>query len=242
MTTPGWRVREAFTIAEFEQVCDVEQSVWGPSEKVDNPHLLRALQDEGALIAAVELLNPDGGPTGEFVGMLFAFPTREAGVQHSHRMGVIDGWRGQGIAEELKLFQKQWCLGNDITTVRWTFDPLRRTNARLNIHRLGATASSFYENHYGEEEADEVVVYTDRLMANWNLESGGRPTRISTTLLPIPDNIAHLRARDPLEAAAWQVRYRSALPELFANGFVVTDVVETPEAETASAYLLTQLW
>ena len=231
----AYTVREVFAVAELERVCQVEQLVWGPNEKVDNADLFRAIQDEGGLIMAAEAVD------GEFVGMLFGFPTRDPLVQHSHRMGVLHSWRGRGVAEALKLAQREWCLAHEITRVRWTFDPLRRTNARLNMIRLGATANRFFEDHYGEEETDGVMVLTDRVMADWDLLRVVRPVVLDPELVPIPDNIIALRHADPRAALAWQRRYRSALPDLFAQGLSIVDVVDTPGGETACAYALIPL-
>ncbi len=233
-----FRIREVFAIEELRQVCDVAQLVWGPDEEVDNTHLLRAIQDEGGLILAAESI------PGEFIGMLFAFPTSDAKWQHSHRMGVVAEWRGFGIAEALKLAQRDWCLARGITGVRWTFDPLRATNARLNIHRLGAIANRYLENHYGEEATDGAMVMTDRLMVDWVLDRGDRgdrPTSAEVRYMAIPNDIAGLRLADPAEAMTWQNHYRITLPELFAAGWRITDVVATPDGETTSAYQLTRI-
>lgn len=230
-----YRIREVFAIAELKQVCDVAQLVWGPDEEVDNTHLLRAIQDEGGLILAAE------SAPGEFVGMLFAFPTSDATWQHSHRMGVVAEWRRFGIAEALKLAQRDWCLARGITGVRWTFDPLRATNARLNIHRLGATANRYMENHYGEESTDDALVMTDRLMVDWALDRGDRSTSSEHRYVAIPNDIAGMRVADPEEAMTWQNHYRTTLPGLFAAGWTITDVIATPARDTSSAYQLTRI-
>lgn len=87
---------------------------------------------------------------GRLMGYIFGFPTRDPGIQHSHRLAVLPEARGLGLGVRLKFFQRDWCLTRGMTLVRWTFDPLRAVNATLNIHRLGATSDTYLEDYYGE--------------------------------------------------------------------------------------------
>ena len=65
--------------------------------------------------------------------------------------GVLPAWQGQGLGLALKLAQRQAILEQGLTDwVTWTYDPLQRTNAVFNIHRLGAVCNTYKANWYGE--------------------------------------------------------------------------------------------
>lgn len=56
------------------------------------------------------------------------------------------------------------------THVRWTFDPLRITNARLNLNRLGGRSCTYLVNYYGEMGGINEGLPFDRLLLDWRLD------------------------------------------------------------------------
>jgi predicted GNAT superfamily acetyltransferase len=92
-------------------------------------------------------------------------------VQHSHRLAVLPEMRGLGLgvrAEAGISATGAWTRG--ISHVRWTFDPLRATNAALNIHRLGAPRRNTYlPDYYGEMAGINQGLASDRLLVDWDL-------------------------------------------------------------------------
>ncbi len=176
---PDFEFREVHGIAELEAVEQLQLRVWGPDESYDNKDILLAIQHEGGLVAAA--FTPSAG----MVAFVFGFPTRDAHVQHSHRLAVLNEWRRYGLGLRLKWFQRDWALARGITTVRWTYDPLRLANADLNIRRLGATAGTYFENYYGVMAGINAGVPSDRLLADWSLAAPGVAQRLNG---PLPDD------------------------------------------------------
>ena len=68
---------------------------------------------------------------------------------HSHMNAVDPAARGRGIGLALKLRQRALCLEHGVAEVRWTYDPLIRRNARMNLVRLGAEVIAFHPDFYG---------------------------------------------------------------------------------------------
>jgi len=91
---------------------------------------------------------------------------------HSHMASTIPGLADRGIGTALKLHQRAWALDHDIDRVEWTFDPLVRRNARVNLVKLGATATQYLVDFYGRmDDALNAGEPSDRLVARWDLAS-----------------------------------------------------------------------
>ena len=89
---------------------------------------------------------------------------------HSHLTGVAGDAAGRGIGRALKWHQRAWCLARDITEVEWTFDPLVRRNAVVNLVHLGARPATWLDDLYGPMEDDRNAgLPTDRLLVRWGL-------------------------------------------------------------------------
>jgi predicted GNAT superfamily acetyltransferase len=144
--------------------------VWHP-DPADLPmtsDLLRALNLAGSYIAGAF----DGsGLIGACVGF-FGAPT--SNCLHSHITGVSVAGRGRSVGFALKLHQRAWSMLRGISTVAWTFDPLIRRNAYLNLAKLAASGDEYFTNFYGDMH-DELngSDESDRLLVNWHL---GSPT------------------------------------------------------------------
>jgi predicted GNAT superfamily acetyltransferase len=91
----------------------------------------------------------------------------------SHMAGVLPAWRGAGLGMRLKMAQRTAILEQDVTNwVTWTYDPLIRTNAVFNVHRLGAICSTYHENLYGElPDGLNAGTPSDRCQVDWWLDS-----------------------------------------------------------------------
>jgi predicted GNAT superfamily acetyltransferase len=105
------------------------------------------------------------------VGYIFGFLGREAKGPLklcSQTMGVLQEWRGQGVATALKWAQREQTLAADLSLITWTFDPLESANARINMHKLGAIGRRYWRNIYGEHfGALNQGLPTDRLLVEW---------------------------------------------------------------------------
>jgi chorismate synthase len=172
-------IRELGSIAEMIAAEQIQREIWG-MEAIPTPkETLIPVQHEGGLLAGAFAM-----PGGAMIGMVFGFPTRDPAALHSHMLGTLAGWRGLGIGARLKWFQRDWCLARGFTLARWTFDPLCAANARLNIHCLGATASTYLTDYYGPMQGLDAGMPTDRLLVEWRLDS---PRVSGLAAQPAPD-------------------------------------------------------
>ncbi len=222
----GIALRDLAGMAEFFQAEALQRAVWGEDDATDPADLMMVIQAEGGLVA--------GAFRGAvMLGYVFGFPTRAAGVQHSHRLAVLPEARGAGLGLALKWYQRDWCLARGITHVRWTYDPLRAANAALNIHRLGGQANTYYPDYYGAMAGINKGVPSDRLLADWHLGAarvaacaGGRPglpedVAQRALRIAIPEDFGGLLRRDPQAANTARLEVRQKMQSAFAEGYGV---------------------
>lgn len=238
----GIIIRTLSGMDEFLAAEALQRTVWGEGDTEDPGDLMMVIQHEGGLVAGAFR-------GGEMLGYVFGFPTREPNVQHSHRLAVHPAARGAGLAARLKFFQREWCLAQGITLVRWTFDPLRHTNAHLNTGRLGARVRTYYPDYYGEMKGINAGLPSDRLLAEWHLadarvaelasaQEDGRPAPSpalhNMMTVRIPPSYEALISGDPAQALAERLRVREELCGLLAKGYEIRGY-----DPTSASYLLT---
>ncbi len=216
-------IRDLSGMVEFRAAESLQRDVWGHADKEDPADLMMVIQQEGGLAAGAFL-------DGRLMGYVFGFPTVTPGVQHSHRLAVRAEARGAGLGVRLKWYQRDWCLARGIGLVRWTFDPLRRTNAALNIARLGAEVTTYLPDYYGAMEGINAGSPSDRLLADWRLDAahvadlaeGRSPKAVDfTTRVEIPADFAAMLDNDPPQALAARMRVRESLCAAFAKGLAI---------------------
>jgi predicted GNAT superfamily acetyltransferase len=165
----------------------------------------------------------------------------------SDLMAVEAGYRG-GIGFALKALQAVIAFQAGFEEIVWTVDPLRAANARLNFERLGAHASKYLRNVYGEHFGEGLYggLPSDRLFVTWPLRSARVRSRLlrryqplapgavaalpeyvpstseSQVRLAVPGDFDGLLASDPARAREWRFRLRDNLEAAFASGYVVT--------------------
>ncbi|MFE5672259.1 hypothetical protein ACFQ58_11710 [Agromyces sp. NPDC056523] len=244
----------AGTLARFD-------ATWGVGRTVDLASLtaiahagntvLVAVPAAGRADAAGELVTPDDAPLGAALGFL----GWSGGLHvHSHMNAVDPNARGRGIGVALKLRQRAICLEHGIDEVRWTYDPLIRRNARMNLVRLGAEVVAYHPDFYGElRDAISGGDRSDRFEVRWRLAS----PRVERAVQRMPQPAWHaegglaltadfegVRAADPRTAAELRDASREAFavlaegrlrPELDASGdyvFTADDPDRAPSAST----------
>lgn len=224
-------------MAELNLVADLERRIWGTQVMTMQPELLLVMQHEGALLAGAFTQG------GELIAFVFGFPTHDPHVQHSHALGILEGHRNAGLGARVKWWQRAWCLAHGVATVRWTYDPLRVPNAKLNIHKLGAVAHEYLPNYYGELTGINAGTPTDRVMAVWHLSDSrvldrleGRVSYVSRDALvfELPTDFGALQISDPVSALDWRLRGRAFLRDAFAQGYQIAGLQLAPSC----AYLL----
>lgn len=214
--------RDLQGMADFRAAEALQRAVWGAGDKEDPADLMMVIQHEGGLAAGAF-------QDGRLLGYVFGFPTVTPGVQHSHRLAVLGDARGLGLGARLKWYQRDWCLARGIAHVRWTFDPLRRTNAHLNIARLGAQVSTYLPDYYGAMEGINSGTASDRLLADWHLQSPrvqacatGVPLAMDAAArITIPADFDRLLAQDPAAARDERQRVRDEMQSALGAGLVI---------------------
>jgi chorismate synthase len=212
-------IRELESVAELKHSEHLQRLIWGEDDPPDNSDLLLAIQHEGGLVAGAF-------SDGKMLGFIFGFPSSTQGVQHSHRLGVLSEARGLKLGARLKWFQRDWCLARAITLVRWTYDPLRAVNAGLNISSLGATSSTYHVDYYGPMVGINAGLPSDRIVADWKLDSplvesraqGTQPDLPQGRRVDIPRDIEQLVSREPQAALTARLSLRKTLMDAFGKG------------------------
>lgn len=229
-------LRELESVAELKRAEAFQKEVWGEDDPPDNSDILLAIQHEGGLVAGAF-------KDGRMLGFIFGFPTSQPEIQHSHRLAVHPDSQGLGLGAKLKWFQRDWCLARGITRIRWTYDPLRRVNAGLNIARLGAITNTYYQDYYGKMLGINAGVASDRVLAEWHLNApavaalaeGSLPAAPPTRLIvTIPPDLDALLSDNLNGAIAERLRVREALINAFDTGHIISGF----DPKTC-AYLLT---
>jgi chorismate synthase len=169
-------IRELSSIADMLAAEQIQLRVWGADIFPHPKEMLIPAQHEGGLLAGAFT------SSGEMVGLIFHFPTRDPQVVHSQMLAVLETWRGQGLGRRLKVFQRDWCLEHGIAHVRWTVDPLRAANAELNIRRLGGVCSTYLPDYYGPMQGIDAGAPTDRILVEWDLNSERAQQRTAQNL------------------------------------------------------------
>lgn len=173
-------IRKLTSLEDFYHFQEVQQRIWvGAPEDVVPIHVLVTQAKNGGLVQGAFA---DDGPvaTGGMIGIAFGWPgfgPGEDGAPRlkfcSHIVGVLPEWHGRGVGLQLKLAQRTALLEQGLMDwVTWTYDPLQRVNAVFNIHRLGATCTTYLRNVYGPmQDALNAGMPTDRCQVDWYINS-----------------------------------------------------------------------
>lgn len=248
----GVRIATLDSLTELDDARRIFDTVWpslvGASQVQAN--LLKALVHSGGYCAAAYV---DDEPVGAALGFVGRHLGADGGWHehlHSHMAAVLEPYRDRHIGAALKIHQRWWALEQRIPTITWTFDPLVRRNARLNLIKLGTEVRDYEVNFYGEmDDAINAGDPSDRLFAWWEVASPRAVQAAAGELqaidviersargdvikeIAVPDDIVALRASDPVAAQEWRARVRAEFHDAFAAGFIVTGV------STAGNYVL----
>ena len=161
-------IRDLTTLDDCRGVVGIQHAVWGQDgETVPASLLSVSMKRGGILIGAFD--------QEALAGFVWSMPGQRDGrpTHWSHMLGVRQEFRGHGLAEQLKLAQRDRALAAGCDLIEWTFDPLQAGNAHFNLVCLGVTASEYRVNAYGELQGFlHRGAATDRLVVTWWI---GRP-------------------------------------------------------------------
>ena len=181
------------------------------------PNLLQAMVHSGSYLSGAFIDN-------KIVGAAFAFPATNGGLHlHSHMTAVLPEFRDKGVGYALKIDQWNWAKKKNYSHLSWTFDPLVRRNAKLNIVKLGVDISAYYPNFYGEmPDALNAGDESDRLMVSWRTGIAAPKVRklinkpeSGDILIEIPEDIVAIRSKDKEESMKWRKQVREQFMAAF---------------------------
>ena len=188
------------------------------------PNLLQAMVHSGSYLSGAFIDN-------KIVGAAFAFPATNGGLHlHSHMTAVLPEFRDKGVGYVLKIDQWNWAKKKTYSHLSWTFDPLVRRNAKLNIAKLGVDISAYHPNFYGDmPDALNAGDESDRLMVSWRTDIDAPKARELITkpetgdiLIEIPEDIVAIRSKNQSESMKWRRQVREQFLAAFEkNGKVV---------------------
>jgi predicted GNAT superfamily acetyltransferase len=200
-------------------------SVWPLKSGTEiTSNLMQAMVHSGSYLSGAFIDN-------KMIGAAFAFPATNNGLHlHSHMTAVLDEHRDKGAGYSLKIDQWNWAKKKGYSHLSWTFDPLVRRNAKLNIVKLGVEISAYHPNFYGAmPDALNAGDESDRLMVSWKTNRDAPKTKVLITnpepgdvLIEIPEDIMAIRSRDKAENLRWRRKVREQFMAAFEkNGKVI---------------------
>lgn len=152
--------------------CEVlQKAVWGFEDIAVVPdHILHTIVEGGGLLLGAY----DGiGPGREMVGFVLSLLGRweDGRLRHQSLMAAVrPDWQGRGVGYALKCAQREHVLSQGIELITWTFDPLESRNSHFNLNKLGAVATRYMPNYYGEfRDTRNRGLPSDRFLCEWHL-------------------------------------------------------------------------
>ena len=219
------QVRELVNLQDQDSGRKIFDITWSMDVGTEiTPNLLQAMVHSGSYLSGAFIEN-------KIVGAAFAFPATNCGLHiHSHMTAVLDEYRDKGVGYALKIDQWNWAKKQKYSHLSWTFDPLVRRNAKLNIVKLGVDISAYHPNFYGDmPDALNAGDESDRLMVSWSTDideprareliNNPKPDDI---LIEIPEDIVAIRSKNQSESMKWRRLVREQFLAAFGkNGKVV---------------------
>lgn len=186
------QIYRARSLRDYEACVELQREVWGYTNDTDitSQPLLMVGNDYGGSVLVAE------GAGSRLIGFAFAILGQKADgglIWWSHMTGIAKDLQGRNIGFRLKQAQRKEALKSGISEIWWTFDPLQAMNAHFNLRKLGAISAEYEENVYGVSSSPlHHGLPTDRLVAEWHLESHRVASRINGQLLPDVKNVSLL--------------------------------------------------
>ncbi|GGP11116.1 GNAT family N-acetyltransferase [Oceanobacillus neutriphilus] len=157
--------KELKTMAEMEQIQDLEGRVWGMAT-LPTHQTLTAVKNGGIIVGAYA--------DGELIGFSYGFAGFNNGKSYlcSHMLGIDSAYRSRGIGEKLKQRQREIAIQKGYDMMKWTYDPLETRNAYLNLTKLNGICNTYIQNCYGEmQDGFNKGLPSDRFEIHWHLKS-----------------------------------------------------------------------
>jgi len=227
-------IRECISIDELDSCIRLQREVFGLPDLEISPrrHLIVSRQAGGWTLGAFVAQNDDERLVG-FVHHLAAVRGEEI-FGYSHMMAVAQKYQNKGVGARLKWSQRKRAIEEGRSFIKWTWDPMQARNGHFNLNRLGVTVTTYAENFYGTDypgtQSELPGIDSDRLFANWQLQSSrvmelanGSVSRVPANpeaAIQIPAEWSKLMKQNPAEAKQEQLRVRQEFQNAFAAGLV----------------------
>ncbi|MGV8876490.1 MAG: hypothetical protein ACOH1K_03145 [Rhodoglobus sp.] len=164
----GVHIVDAHDMQRFHDIDNLFKTVWGLTS-AGRPipgELLRSMSHAGSRVTAAFDENND------LCGAAVLIGSASDRSVYSLIAGVLPRVLQRGVGFAIKQHQRAVSLEAGIERMLWTFDPLVSRNARFNLAKLGATASEYIDDFYGQMQgAINANDESDRLVAVWQLNS-----------------------------------------------------------------------
>jgi predicted GNAT superfamily acetyltransferase len=236
MTKSQIDIRPIITIADADQIEEVQQLTWNTKDREIMPgRLAYAMQKNGALlIGAFDETRCVGFVFG-VLGTVEDLHDRLDQVAaarlllYSTIMGVLPEYQKQGIGYRLKLAQREFALRIGVRLITWTYDPLESMNGYFNIHKLGVICRKYLKDYYGEMGGINIGLSTDRFYSEWWVTSNRVVSRVSKQRGPLTLE-AYLGGRAVIvNECHWNDQELPVPPDEFLNKSNNLIVVEIPD-------------
>ena len=223
-------IRECTTHDELARCVELQREVFALPEIEISPvrHLIVTKSAGGFVLGAFA--------DSQLVGFVLSVPAFLRGKRafYSHMTAVKADFQSYGIGSRLKWAQRDRALSEGVKYIKWTFEPWKARNAHFNLEKLGAVVREIHENFYGIDYATtgdkKIGLASDRLFAEWDLESkkvktlaAGEKyteTRQPARTIDVVADWYSLVDKDPVEAINEQLRIRIEFQNAFADGLV----------------------
>ncbi len=228
------QIRDCSTIEEFDRCIELQREAFALPDLEISPrrHLIVTKRAGGWTLGAFA-----GQEMVGFVHHMVALRGQDEIIGYSHMMAVARAFQNRGVGARLKWAQRERALLEGRRFIKWTWDPMQARNAHFNLNRLGVVVRSYAENFYGTDyittpggKSDDVSLDSDRLFADWELDSErvkaiseGRAPEIKeppALAIEIPTDWPALVRQDTRSARGEQLRVRKEFQEAFAAGLV----------------------
>ncbi len=228
------------TIDDYRDCVELQRETWGAEFRDCVPPAILMISQKMDGVAAGAF-----DAKGVLLGFVYGLMGWKDGepCHWSHMLAVKRKYRGRGIGQDLKAFQRTVLLSRGISVMYCTYDPLVARNAYLNLQKLGVDVLEYVPDMYGDDEGSttDSVIGSDRLVVRWLLQTeerngGTMEGRGSEPVvrLEIPADIQSLKAVSPDLAREWRAKTREAFQSYFARGYRVARFVREPD--TARCY------
>lgn len=229
----GVRIHAATDRADLNRARAIFDEVWPSSQTQVQSNVLQAIVHAGGYCG---IAIHDGEVIGAAMGPLGRHRNEFGQWQmhlHSNMAAVLSGFRDRHVGSALKVHQRWWAIEHEVPVVTWTFDPLVRRNAHVNLIKLGAEARGYEPDFYGPmDDGINAGDPTDRMFAWWDVNSAQAQAGAAGDLTPlvaqpgqlevsIPADIVEIRQADPDEAMRWRLRVRAEMTQALADGYRV---------------------